>query len=777
MIYKYANCIGLTSIAIPNSVTSIGNGAFDGCISLTSITIPSSVTSIGNNAFDGCSGLTSITIPNSVTSIGYYAFRACVGLQSAKIGNGCYEIPTNLFYNCDNLKEVVIGDDSVLDGCGKIYSDAFPDQSGLNVYIYGKYVYDVDNKNYIYHNRTKFYVPFQSRTMFSMWKAGEGNIYDIQTKGYIGRPSMGVSATQTTMTIFISPIYDFLEFEFDKKTLEEAGMTYYTERDMKGAKILYTGLRPDYYSIHELRVKYLQDYYVNYINSITESLKPEISGKTKSSSLNLTTSYQKGDAVITGTKFLVNNKVIPESESKEGIYNVYYTGLDPKQKITVSYSITVSYGANNEQTYTFTKKDDFSTLDITLTTLPPKVTNKGEALVCATTNLDDAETHAGFEWRKTDAPDVVESKQNEAIIFNGTMEGKIKNLDTSAYWKVRAYYKSDSGKMYYGDWIGFDPSDFSYFEPTVHTYGSPTVGENSAMLTGAVVEGTDEIQEQGFEYWKGTASVRGMNRAPSNVLRVTADKGQRMTVTLTGLSAGTTYGYRAFVKTAKGTFYGEEQTFTTEGSSSGEEGNPEEGITGTPYTITTAAAGYATFYDSNSAYALPSELTAQVVTGFANNKLVYETIGSTVPKGVAVMLTSTNKRAASYTLNPTSSSATYAGTNLLHGNDAATTTAGNGYHYKLSYGKSGSLQSNVFGWYWGAQNGGSFQIDGHKAWLVLPTSANTRSFTIDGESTGITLVENGGGDEAAYYDLQGRRISRPTTKGVYIVNGKKVTIK
>lgn len=80
--YAFEDCAGLTSITIPNSVTSIGYGAFNGCTGLTSITIPESVTSIGDFAFRGCTGLTSITIPDSVTSIGDYAFYICSGLTS-----------------------------------------------------------------------------------------------------------------------------------------------------------------------------------------------------------------------------------------------------------------------------------------------------------------------------------------------------------------------------------------------------------------------------------------------------------------------------------------------------------------------------------------------------------------------------------------------------------------------------------------------------------------------------------------------------------------------
>ena len=67
-------CSGLTSVTIPNSVTSIGNHAFRYCFGLTSVTIPNSVTSIGDEAFYDCSGLTSVTIGSGVTSIGNNAF-------------------------------------------------------------------------------------------------------------------------------------------------------------------------------------------------------------------------------------------------------------------------------------------------------------------------------------------------------------------------------------------------------------------------------------------------------------------------------------------------------------------------------------------------------------------------------------------------------------------------------------------------------------------------------------------------------------------------------
>ena len=81
----FYDCSMLTSVTIPNSVTSIGASAFSGCSGLTSVTIPANVTSIGAYAFGGCSGLTSVTIPSSVTSIGEAAFSGCSSLEEMTI--------------------------------------------------------------------------------------------------------------------------------------------------------------------------------------------------------------------------------------------------------------------------------------------------------------------------------------------------------------------------------------------------------------------------------------------------------------------------------------------------------------------------------------------------------------------------------------------------------------------------------------------------------------------------------------------------------------------
>ena len=99
---------GCQNTVIPNSVITIGDFSFAHCTSLTSIAIPNSVTSIGYYAFISCTGLTSLTIPNSVTSIGDYAFYNCTGLTSLSIPNSVTDIGDYAFYNCSGLTSLTI---------------------------------------------------------------------------------------------------------------------------------------------------------------------------------------------------------------------------------------------------------------------------------------------------------------------------------------------------------------------------------------------------------------------------------------------------------------------------------------------------------------------------------------------------------------------------------------------------------------------------------------------------------------------------------------------
>jgi hypothetical protein len=103
-------CTGLTSVTLGNSVADIGYGAFEHCTGLRSVTIPNSVISIEGWAFSYCLGLTNVTIGNSVTNIGYNAFCFCTNLASVTIPDSVTSIGYEAFGNCTSLTSLNIGD-------------------------------------------------------------------------------------------------------------------------------------------------------------------------------------------------------------------------------------------------------------------------------------------------------------------------------------------------------------------------------------------------------------------------------------------------------------------------------------------------------------------------------------------------------------------------------------------------------------------------------------------------------------------------------------------
>ena len=133
---------GCKNTVIPNSVTSIGWGAFEDCSGLTSIEIPNSVTSIEWGAFIGCSGLTSIEIPNSVTNIEDEAFSQCSNVETLYIGNSVESIQTDAFYGCKKIREIKVGLEEPIRASEYIFSDVVYDNAILYVPIGAKYRYE-----------------------------------------------------------------------------------------------------------------------------------------------------------------------------------------------------------------------------------------------------------------------------------------------------------------------------------------------------------------------------------------------------------------------------------------------------------------------------------------------------------------------------------------------------------------------------------------------------------------------------------------------------------
>lgn len=197
-----------------------------------------------------------------------------------------------------------------------------------------------------------------------------------------------------------------------------------------------------------------------------------------------------------------------------------------------------------------------------------------------------------------------------------------------------------------------------------------------------------------------------------------------------------------------------------------------------------------TFYHGTKSFLLPSGVTASVVTSMTEEgKLVSEKIvdqtlrNGILPSNTAVILTREDSSLpTTVSLTEVEDGEAYTGVNLLHGSDEACMTDIYGadfLFYKLALGHSNSTNEDVYSWYWGADNGGAFDIEAHKAWLALPQlNAASRLDMTDGSQT--TMLREIGIDQLVndqwFYNLQGHRVLNPT-KGLYIHHGKKIMIR
>ena len=478
-----------------------------------------SVTSIGNSTFAGCTSLTSVTIPNSVTSIGNSTFAGCTSLTSVTIPNSVISIGTQAFYNCRGLTSVTIPNS----------------------------VTSIGNNAFYGCNNVTFYVNRGSYALFYVWNNYSTDPYEIGTTQKLSRPSLSVlSSTQTTITYCITNFYP--ELEYSSNYDEVVGDNEY----------LIKGLRPQYTQAISLTVNSANNSYSTSTNATTSSISPSvISDGVTASSISARGSYIEGDAKVVSTLLTMNGT---EMTGASGAIH----GLNPNTSYTCKYKVVVEYGEG--YTYSYEGSSNIRTAALSLVTQQPKVINMGNVVVAANSNLDDEETNVGFEWRRIDWTDEFTSNSGIAYLYEGTMEGYIRNLYTEKLWKYRPYYQSDSGNRYYGEWVGIDPTNTSYFEPTVHTYAQITVTGNTAEVKGYAMRGTDNVVSQGFMYWPAgsASSPRGKaSAAPTGTITVLAS-GNVMTATLEDLEYETTYSYVAFVTTSEGeTFYGEAQTFRT----------------------------------------------------------------------------------------------------------------------------------------------------------------------------------------------------------------------
>lgn len=517
--YSFARIANLKSVSIPSSVTTIGDAAFYDCRTLTDITIPESVTNIANAAFYNCNALESITIPNSVTMIGEEAFQHCVALKSITLSNNLSGIADLAFQECFALTDITLP--ASVSSIGRGAFHACEALQSINIPDAVRYI--GDEAFYGCSSLPSLTLPDSVVSVGqSAFKLNSIN-GDEEIKVYVRRGTPTLVAYWQGESIELGYNQELCAYEPET-----------------GEKLLAPSVSVVKTSPTVVRMK-VANYYPEYQYCWIDK------------QLNV------ADSVLALTGLTPDSSYYCVSSGIEFQKDLLYVSSD-----SAKFVLVCDFRTDNSE--------------VSLTAQNPKVVSEGNAVVSAITNLDDAETNVGFEWRRTDWTDDFQSNEGKAYLFAGTMEGYIRRMNTNYMWKYRPFYESNSGTRYYGEWVGIDPTNTSYFEPTIHTYDNVTVDGNSVTLNGYVQCGSDNVTSQGFAYWPNNGNgAKGLAKltpiVPDDAQTVTAKTSSNspiMKAELTGLAYNTEYSYVAFVTTSEGeTFYGEEQTFKTSGEVTG----------------------------------------------------------------------------------------------------------------------------------------------------------------------------------------------------------------
>ena len=685
---------------------------------------------IGEYAFCSCHNLEDIVIPDGITAIGGCAFRYCINMKSAKLGKGLKSIEKYTFIYCENLTDMQIGSN-----VESIKWGAFAYCKKLHLIMIPKSVVDIENFSfYMCTNLKTLIMEDQDSPSFTRqpqilddWESSttpDSHIYEfyVNTGDVLSFDFYGYSLYNGVSNCRISVVINGIEAQLEPTS---SGVGTYSQSFSNSGMVKM-----------EVKSQYRSGLFIpDGIFNVMVGEKPRNALRLGSNNYEPLFSSCPLDSVYIGRKLMypaISSQGYSPFYRKASLRSVRITDMETTLPNNEFYGCTglknvwIGNGVYSIGNWVFS--DCFS---LDYFEFGYKMTTIGMEAFSDCTNVTKIISHAANPpVCDTQALDDINKWNCKLMVPKGYES----SYQTANQWKEFLFIE------------GFQSSD------PVHTVLVTNIQLNASSIT--MEEG--DTKQLSITVQPADATDKSVSWSSSN--------NNIATVSSTGIITAVHAGTATITCTAN-------DGSGKNASCNVKINNPEQ------YVIELSSAGYATFYDSKRSYSLPTGLTALVIVGWTNNKFIYKSIGGIIPKGVAVVLTNGSNNSGTYTLTKTDSSSSYHGSGYpLQGSDIDTKTTGYGYHYKLSYGISGSSLSDVFGWYWGAENGEPFQIEGHKAWLVLPEEFETRSLPVEGEVI-WNVSEDTANDDNNFYDLQGRRINRPIVKGIYVMNGKKVIIK
>lgn len=598
---------GVTDVVVPQSVKTIGRKAFFGCDSLQNIMFDDGVSDlvIEERAFEKCKNINKFVITSAIKEVKYDAFKDAhinqliitttrpESFYRTYFLSGCTietiyapasDLSTIKNYKSSSLipldaiyvaSDITIGSRSIAFKLVKNETPSGLDELPANTYpcvkIGDTEIEADENGRYVHAGL----VPERTFTYTISAKDSHGNKVGSAYSFTKKTASLFKSFTLYSGQTYVASSNIRLNVDPEMEQPDECRFVYgpsYTKScDLKYSdevqSIKLTGFWPSttvtlkYQELKGGRVTYSKEYYI-----MTEGmgLSAEF-GKITPTSYTMTGSRNKTshDAEVVDEGWTLDRETITRHGS-----TLHVTGCEPESYVNAGYAVMVKNGSETKLYY-YSPSKSMQLPALTLETVTEaKATSNTVALICATTNIDDEEANTGFEWRRYDAPDLVPSSKANCPVVDGVMTGALRNLSASTYYKFRPFYKAESGKTWYGEWSAFGTADaYVYFDPTVRTYAAVCHDENSATVSGFIIAGSDDIKEQGFEYWKRDDAYATAKHATAttddNTHQTVVATGQRMSAVLQNLEPSTTYIVRAYVTTEHGTTYGEEQIFST----------------------------------------------------------------------------------------------------------------------------------------------------------------------------------------------------------------------